>query len=123
MARYLITLVCNPDSNIKYFPKVFSVHDDCSPYDVTVPENTICFTFVNANIKTVQEFEESLIAIKIGCSDFINSPIHFEKENGGKRYFIGKRGFLFGIEGVFNSKTETFITADSLSDIDEIIDM
>lgn len=123
MARYLLALVYDSHSVAKYLTKVFCIHDACSPYDVTVPENTICFTFVNSNVKTAKEFEESFIAIEIGHKNFTNSSIPFEKENGGKRYFIGKRGFIFGLEGILNLKTETFVTADSLSEIDEIIDM
>lgn len=123
MARYLLALVCDPHSTAEYLTKVFSVSDDCSPYHVTVPENTICFKFVSANVRTAQEFEESFIAIEIGDANFTNSSIPFEEEQDGKRYFIGKCGSFFGIDGVFNSKTETFVTADSLSDIDEIIDI
>lgn len=123
MARYLIAFVCCPQADLEYFPKVFSVSNNCSPYDVTVPDNTLFYTFVQANVKTANELAESFLAFNLGNMLISHHTIPFEKENDGKRYFIGKLGNFLGNDGIFNPKTNTFILANTLSEIDEVIDM
>ena len=51
MGRFLIAFVHNRNSALELSQEIFKVSNDCSPYDVTVPINTVNFMFVTADVK------------------------------------------------------------------------
>ena len=125
MKRYLLTLVHNPKNESALFPQVFPLKDARSPDEVTVPMNTLCFCFVNANGNKAEELQESFLAIKFGQHGLtqISSSIHFEIENGGTLYFIGETKIIGGIECIVNPKLRTCVSTAFLGNNYEVIDM
>lgn len=125
MSRFLLAFVRNtsPNAGIPYSQQVFKVSNECTASDVTVPMNTIYFTFVKANVETAKELAESFVTLQIGNEMVVTSSITMIPENNGKRYWIGKLIPIGDIHGIYNEHTKNIIPFTRLVGNDEIIDL
>lgn len=124
MNRFLIAVVSNNNSPLGHQQEVFKVSNDCSPYDVTIPEKTIFFKFVLADVKTAKELAESFVTFKLGYHAITTSAINMIHENNGKRYFIGKVIDINDeLQAIYNERANSIIPFTHLVGNDEIIDL
>ena len=123
MARFLIAFVDKRSSGLPMAPEVFKVSQDCSPYDVTVPPNTILFMFAQANTEDAKEFAESFVTLKMGQALVMNTSISMTPEDNGKRYWIGTLADVNGNKVILNKNIHAIIPTFCLQDNDEIIDL
>lgn len=123
MSRFLIAFVHNRTSGLELSQEVFKVSDNCSPYDVTVPLNTLNFMFVTADVETAKELTEAFVTLKLGNALVMNCTIPMTPENGGKRYWIGKLTSVGEYQGVYNEHIRALIPELCLGENDEVIDM
>ena len=125
MSRFLFAFVRNTSQNaaIPYSQEIFKVSEDCTANDVTVPLNTIFFTFVRADVKTAKELAESFITIQLGNEMVTQSSIRMTVENNGKRYWIGKIMPMGDIQAIYNENTQNIIPFVCLAGNDEVIDL
>ena len=126
MARFLITFVrnFNPNAGLPYSVEAFKVSADCTVDNVTVPTNTVFFTFATANVETPKEIVESFITLKLGNALITNSHIELKLEENGKRYWIGKVIPIGDdINAIFNEHIKVIIPFTSLVGNDEVIDL
>ena len=125
MTRFLLTFIRNtsPDALFPYSQQIFKVSEECTAKDVTIPMNTIYFTFVRADVKNTKEFVESFVTIKIGNEMVTTSSIRIIPENKGKRYWVGKVVPIGDIQGIYNEHTKSIIPFTRLVGNDEVIDL
>ena len=125
MSRFLLAFVRNtsPNAVIPYSQEIFKVSNECTASDVTVPMNTIYFTFVRANVKTAKELAESFITLQIDNKMVTTTSIRIIPENNGKRYFIGKVIPIGDIQGIYNEHIKNIIPFTRLFGNDEVIDL
>lgn len=107
-SRYLVTFVFDEKLDIMLFPKVFKLRSASSPDEVTVPENTIFFIFVNADVDTPEELQTAFLGLKIGLKASISCSIPYKIENDGMHYFVGIPKTIKGVDGVLNTSTRIF---------------
>ena len=124
MNRFLIAVVSDKNSPLRYQQKFFKVSDDCSPYDVTIPEKTLFFTFVHADVETEKELAESFVTFKIGFQAITTSSVTMIPENNGKRYFVGKVIPIdHELQAIYNERAKSIIPFICLVGDDEVIDL
>ena len=124
MARFLIASIFQKDSpELPHSHQVFKVSEDCSPYDVVLPSNTLYFVFVTAHVESAKEVIESFVTIRLGDMFTTTSSLDLTYENEGKRYFIGKKVTLGDTECIFNECIQAIIPITCLGDNYEIIDL
>ena len=123
MGRFLIAYVHNRNSSLELSQEVFKISEECSPYDVTVPMNTLNFMFVNADVKTAKELAEAFVTLKLGNALIMHCTVTMTPEDNGKRYWIGKLASVGEYQGVYNKHMSTLIPLSCLGENDEIIDM
>lgn len=124
MNRFLIAVVSDKNSPLRYQQEVFKVSDDCSPYDVTIPEKTLFFTFVHADVETAKELAESLVTFKTCFQTITVSAVTMIPENNGKRYFVGKVIPIdHELQAIYNERANNIIPFIRLVGNDEIIDL
>ena len=124
MARFLLAFVHNTNPNsLEYSQEIFQVSEQCTSNDVTVPMNTIFFSFITANVKNAKELAESFITIKIGNKMISTTSITITYENNGKRYWIGKIISAGYIQYIYNEHANVIIPFTNLVGNDEVIDL
>lgn len=123
MARFLIAFIHNRDSNLELSREVFKVSEDCSPYDVTVPEKTLNFMFATADVNSAKELAEAFVTLKLGNALVMNCTVPMTPENDGKRYWIGRKVPVGEYEGIYNEHLRALIPAICMGENDEVIDL
>jgi len=123
MNRFLIAFVKNNNSGLEISQEIFKVSNDCSPYDVTVPMNTLLFMFISANAKTAKELTESFVTFKVGTDLFMHSSFELTPEENGKRYWIGRLVRIDNTDRIYNEHIRALIPISSLAENDEVIDL
>lgn len=126
MSRFLFAFVRNtsPNAPLPYSQEIFKVSEECTANDVTVPMNTIYFTFVRANVKTAKELAESFVTIQLGNEMVTQSSIRMTVENNGKRYFVGKVIPIdHELQAIYNERANSIIPFTCLVGNDEVIDL
>ena len=123
MARFLIAFVHNRNSTPELTQEVFKVSEDCTPYDVTVPLNTLHFMFVTSEVKTAKELTESFVTLKLGNALVMNCTVPMTPENNGKRYWIGRTVPVGEYEGIYNEHLRALIPSVCMGENDEVIDL
>lgn len=123
MRRYLIAVLRNSDPNVPITQQAFKVSKECSPYDVTVPLNTVFFMFASADVKTAEELTNSFLAVRIGNRISLSNTIPVTYEDNSKRYWIGKVYFHNGTECIYNENTQGLVPTSCIGKNDEIIDL
>jgi len=124
MNRFLIAVVSDKNSQLRYQQKVFNVSADCSPHDVTIPEKTLFFTFVLSDAETAEELAESLVTFQTGLQTITVSAVTMIPENDGKRYFVGKVIPIdHELQVIYNERANSMIPFIRLVGNDEIIDL
>lgn len=123
MARFCIAFLHSPQLETSLLMRGLKLSYAISPNQVKVPKSTIFFTFMEADVETVDELISSIVIIKFGSVISFASPIISNGENK-KLYIIGQKQILpNGVESVYNQYTQTAFPIQHLKDNYEIIDM
>lgn len=123
MARYLLAFVHSFQAETQLFPQVYKLKHACTPDKVTLPENTIHFLFLRADIDSTEKLQEAFLGFRFGIMSSISCSVPYEIEND-KHYFVGELKTVNGEEGIYNAETHTFIPSWSLINNNyEIIDL
>ena len=123
MSRFLLAIVSDKSCQLHYRQEVFEISEDCKPHEVKIPEKTILFTFVRADVKSAKELAESYVFFQTGLQMIATSALEVTPENNGKRYFVGKVIPFGGIQAIHNERANSIIPFVRLVGNDEIIDL
>ena len=123
MARFLIAFVRGINDALPVSQRIFKVSEDCSPYDVTVPLNTIAYTFINADTASEKEIVESFVTFKLGNVLAMSSSLNTKLENNGRLYWIGKIINFQGEKYLRNETAKSMVPTSCLGENYEIIDL
>lgn len=122
MNYFLITYVDTPKSDVGVTPQIFKLSRKCGPDEVTVPERTLCFIFVQSNLQTVEQLKETIIEVGIGN---LTSIIHSaDSKVISSLYCIGKEySDDQGKKWISNPYTRTRLASALLWKDYKVIDM
>lgn len=123
MARFLLVFVRGIDDELPVSHRVYKVSEHCDPYDVTIPLNTIVYTFISADADTEKELVESFVTFQIGNVLAMNSSLDMKPENEGRLYWIGKIINFEGEEYLCNQTAKSMVPTSCLGENYEIIDL
>ena len=123
MARFLLAFVRGIDDELPVSHRVYKVSENCSPYDVTVPLNTIVYTFLTVDAATEKEVAESFVTFQLGNVLSINSSLDMKPENEGRLYWIGRIINFEGEEYLCNQTSKSMVPTSCLGENYEIIDL
>lgn len=122
MARFLLTFVHTPLNEVPLFVKAFRLKSAHSPDEVSIPENTMIFAFVEADTNSPEELASSFVTLKLGNFSRMSSSVNFHVEND-KFYVVGKRVYINDIEVIYNEKLHAYIPVNLLDENYEVVDM
>ena len=122
MARFLLTFLHTPSNEVPLFVKAFRIKNATSPDEVSVPENTLMFAFVKADVESPEELSSSFITFKPGTHAFMTSTVDISVEND-KFFIIGEQVCIDGIDMIHNPKLHTYLPVQFLNDNYEVVDM
>ena len=122
MNNFLITYVDTPQSDVGVTPQVFKLSRKCEPDEVTIPERTLCFFFVQSNLQTAEQLRETIIGVGIGN---LVSIIHSAASRvNSSLYCIGKEySDEEGKKWIYNPYTKTKLASAFLWKDYKVIDM
>ena len=123
MARFLLTFVLGVNDTLPVSHRVYKVSENCDPYDVTIPLNTIVYTFISADANTEKELVESFVTFQLGNLLSMNSSLDMKPENDGRLYWIGRIVNFEGREYLRNETTKSMTPTSYLGENYEIIDL
>lgn len=123
MARFLLAFVRGIDDELPVSQRVYKVSENCDPYDVTIPLNTILYTFISSDAKSEKELAESFVTFQLGNVLAMNSSLDMKPENNGKLYWIGRITNFEGKEYLRNETVKSMVPTSCLGENYEIIDL